>query len=253
MILNSIEVGSGPPVVLLHGLFGAARNLGAVARGLGPRARVVSMDVRNHADSPHHPDMDYAVMAADVAETMSAHGIDSAPVVGHSMGGKIAMSLALAHAERVERLVVMDIAPVTYNHGYDGYVEAMKAIPLTNEMNRREANEFLAKTIDDAPLRLFLLSNLILGPNPHWRFGLDEIGAAMHGLLRWSDPPGVKPYAGPALFLRGSKSDYVLPEMHETILELFPAAKFETVENAAHWVHADQPKAVIAALQAFLF
>ena len=253
MILNSIEQGEGPALILLHGLFGTARNLGAVARGLCTQARVVSLDLRNHGDSPHDPDMDYTTMAADIAETMDAKGIASAPVVGHSMGGKVAMTLALTQPRRVEKLVVMDIAPVTYAHDYAGYVEAMQAIPLNNEVNRKAANESLAAAIPDAALRVFLLSNLVLGGNPHWRFGLSEIGGAMQSLLGWTDPSEGRTYNGPVLFLRGGRSDYVTPDSHQRIGELFPGAKIQTIEPAAHWLHAEQPQAVIAALQAFLF
>jgi pimeloyl-ACP methyl ester carboxylesterase len=253
MILNSTEQGDGPPVVLMHGLFGTARNLGAVARGLATQARVLSLDLRNHGDSPHDPEMAYATMAADVAETMHAAGIFSAPVIGHSMGGKVAMTLSLTHPDRVEKLVVMDIAPIPYLHSYDGYVEAMKQIPLDNEVNRKQANEILAASVPDPDLRVFLLSNLVLGKNPHWRFGLEEIGAAMSGLTDWQTPSGITPYIGPALFLRGGNSDYVPAEATERITALFPAAKIQTIEHAAHWIHAEQPKAVISALQAFLF
>jgi pimeloyl-ACP methyl ester carboxylesterase len=252
MILNSMQQGEGPPVVLLHGLFGTARNLGVVARGLSEQACVLSLDLRNHGDSPHNPDMDYATMAADVAQTMQAAGIGSAPIIGHSMGGKVAMMLALTHRQAVEKLAVMDIAPIRYDHSYDGYVDAMKRIPLNNEVNRKQANEILAHSIPDASLRIFLLSNLILGENPHWRFGLDEIGGAMHTLLDWQLPAATAPYTGPTLFLRGGNSDYVLPEATQPIKTLFPNAEIETIERAAHWIHAEQPKAVIAALQAFL-
>jgi esterase len=253
MILNSIEQGSGPPLVLLHGLFGTAKNLGAVARGLSPQARVLSPDLRNHGDSPHDPAMDYAIMAADVAETMDAAGIASARVVGHSMGGKVAMMLALTQPHRIEKLVVMDIAPVPYDHGYDGYIEAMKAIPLNNEVTRKAANEILAAPIPDADLRLFLLSNLALGENPHWRFGLDEIGGAGRGFPIQDIGQGATPYSGPALFLCGGNSDYVQPSATPIIKTLFPSAEIQTIEGAAHWLHAEQPKPVIAALQAFLF
>jgi esterase len=258
MILNSMEQGeappgNGPPVIRLHGLFGTARNLGVVARGLSAQARVISLDLRNHGDSPHDPDMDYTIMAADVAETMAAAGIASAHIAGHSMGGKVAMMLALTQPDRVEKLVVMDIAPIRYAHDYDGYAEAMKQIPLDNHVNRRQANEILSSSIPDPNLRIFLLSNLVLGPNPHWRFGLDEIGGAMPHILDWNLPSGTAPYTGPALFLRGGNSHYVTPESTAPIKALFPAAKIQTIENAAHWLHAEQPKAVVAALQEFLF
>ncbi len=253
MILNSTELGRGPPLVLLHGLFGTARNLGAIARGLSSQARVLSLDLRNHGESGHNSVMDYATMAADVAETMDAAGMAAAHIVGHSMGGKVAMMLALTRPEVVEKLVVMDIAPIPYDHGYDGYVEAMRSIPLNNEVNRKRANEILSAPIPDADLRIFLLSNLVLGEHPHWRFGLSEIGGAMQGLLSWTSPPNARHYPGPALFLRGGDSDYVMPESTGQITRLFPAARIQTIEHAAHWLHADQPKAVIAALQEFLF
>lgn len=253
MILNSMEQGEGPPVLLLHGLFGTARNLGAVARGLGPKARVLALDLRNHGDSPHAPEMDYETMAADVAETMDAACIASARVVGHSMGGKVAMMLALTRPGRVEKLAVMDIAPIPYDHSYEGYVEAMKRIPLDNQVNRRQASEILSGPIPDADLRIFLLSNLVLGENPHWRFGLEEIGGAMQKLLDWKIPAGTAPYTGPTLFLRGANSHYVTPEAEAAILSQFPEAEIQTIANAAHWLHAEQPKAVLAALEAFLF
>ena len=140
----------------MHGLFGTARNLGAIARGLSAQARVLSLDLRNHGDSPHGHDMAYATMAADVAETMEAAGIASAPVVGHSMGGKVAMMLALTQPGKVEKLVAMDIAPIPYHHSYDGYVEAMKTIPLDNRINRKEANEILSPSIPDPDFTGFL-------------------------------------------------------------------------------------------------
>jgi len=253
MILNSIEQGEGPPLILLHGLFGTAKNLGALARGLSGQARVISLDLRNHGDSPHDPDMAYTAMAADIAETMDALGIATALLAGHSMGGKVAMTLALTQPERIEKLVVMDIAPITYDHDYDGYVEAMQAIPLNNEVNRKAANLFLETKIPDAALRVFLPSNLVLGEAPHWRFGLSEIGGAMQSLLQWTDPAAEKPYRNPVLFLRGSDSDYILPDAYARIEEKFPGATIQTIEHAAHWIHAHQPRAVIAALQAFLF
>jgi pimeloyl-ACP methyl ester carboxylesterase len=253
MILNSIEAGSGPPLILLHGLFGAAKNLGVIARALSASARLLSLDLRNHGDSPHATGMDYATMAADAAETIAARGITAAMVVGHSMGGKTAMALALTQPALVEKLVVMDIAPVTYNHGYDGYVAAMQALPLTPALTRHAANAALADAIPDAAMRAFLLNNLILGPAPRWRLALPEIAAAMPDLLAWQDPPGAAPYSGPALFLRGANSGYVRDDAWQTILDKFPAAVQKTIADAGHWLHAEQPDLVIAALKEFLF
>jgi pimeloyl-ACP methyl ester carboxylesterase len=254
MILNSIEQGAaGPPLILLHGLFGAAKNLGVIARALSAHARVVSLDMRNHGDSPHATQMDYATMAADIAETMDSLAIPSALIAGHSMGGKTAMALALAHPARVQKLVVMDIAPLTYHHGYDAYIAAMRAIPLTPQLTRHAADAALQAVVPEAPMRAFLLNNLILGATPRWRLALPEIAAAMPGLLAWANPPGATPYTGPTLFLRGANSDYVPDSAWAAILDKFPAAEEKKIANAGHWLHAEQPDAVIAALKEFLF
>jgi pimeloyl-ACP methyl ester carboxylesterase len=252
MILNSIVNGEGPEVVLLHGLFGAARNLGVIARALSEGARVISLDLRNHGDSPHGAAMDFGTMAEDVAETMHSLGVSRAAIVGHSLGGKTAMALALTRPALVERLVVMDIAPVSYNHDYDAYVAAMQAIELHPGLARHEADAALAKVVEAPPMRAFLLNNLVLGDAPRWRIGLDEIAAAMPDLLRWDDPPGMRPYSGPTLFLRGGDSPYVRPEADAVIDRLFPRAERETVAGASHWLHADKPQQVIASLKGFL-
>jgi len=253
MILNASQIGEGAPLILLHGLFGAAKNLGVVARGLAGQARVISLDLRNHGDSPHGTQMDYATMAADVAETCAALGIGQARIAGHSMGGKTAMALALTNPELVERLAVLDIAPVSYNHGYDEYVTAMRAIPLEAGLTRAQADAALAGVVETAPMRAFLLNNLVLGAAPRWRVALPEIGAAMPDLLAWHDPPGAMPYTGPTLFLTGVESDYVRPSADGAINRLFPHAVRKSVAGASHWLHADKPQQVIEDLKAFFF
>ncbi len=253
MILNSLISGDGPPLVLLHGLFGAAKNLGAIARGLAGQARVIAMDLRNHGDSPHGTAMDFETMAADVAETCAALGVSSARVAGHSLGGKTAMMLALTRPEMVERLAVLDIAPIAYDHDYDDYVKAMRAIPLHTGLTRGEADAALAGVVREAPMRAFLLNNLSLGDTPRWRVGLEEIGAAMPQLLGWDEPAGVAPYGGPALFLRGGASDYVPDSAAGEIRRLFPRARVETVDGAGHWLHAEKPRQVVDSLREFFF
>jgi len=252
MILNTLSQGEGEPLVLLHGLFGSAKNLGALARGLAAHARVHAMDLRNHGASPHGAAMDFATMAADVAETLDALNIPSALVAGHSLGGKTAMMLALTRPERVARLAVLDIAPVRYNHDYDEYVKAMQAMALSPGLTRHAADAALANVVPAAPMRAFLLNNLVLGEKPHWRIGLDEIGAAMPQLLAWEDAQAT-PYTGPTLFLRGGDSDYVAPSADAAIHRLFPNAIRQTVEGASHWLHADKPQQVLEDLKEFFF
>jgi pimeloyl-ACP methyl ester carboxylesterase len=250
MILNAIESGQGPPVVLLHGLFGAARNFGAVQRALSPRFRVIALDMRNHGDSPHGADMRYPVQAADVHETLRALGVEQAAVVGHSMGGKAAMALALTVPEIVGRVLVSDIAPVAYEHGNAGIAAAMQAITPTATLTRQEANAALTEAVQRTDVRAFLLQNLRFGASPGWRIGLAEIAAAIPDLEGWIDLRGS--YDGPALFVSGANSDYMLPEYRPTIRALFPSARFVTVKNAGHWVHADNLAGFLAVVEAFL-
>jgi esterase len=250
MILNSVQAGEGRPVVLLHGLFGAARNFGAVQRALAPRFRVVALDMRNHGDSPHEPDMRYPAQAADVRETLLSQGVEKAAVIGHSMGGKAAMALALQQPAQVGRLLVADIAPVAYQHGNSAIAEAMAAIPLTPSLTRQEADAALAPAVPRPDIRGFLLQNLRFGPAPHWRIGLPEITAAIPDLEGWINLPGT--YPGPSLFVTGANSDYVLPQHRPIIRSQFPAARFVAIKNAGHWVHADNPAGFLSVVEAFL-
>jgi esterase len=250
MILSAKQAGDGPPIVLLHGLFGAARNFGAVQRALAPRFRVVALDMRNHGNSPHDPDMRYPTQAEDVRETLRVLGIENAAVIGHSMGGKAAMAMALRWPEEVGRLLVSDIAPVIYQHGNDAIAEAMAAIELTPSLTRQDADRALAPAVPRADVRAFLLQNLSLGAAPQWRIGLTEIAAAIPDLEGWIDLPGT--YQRPSVFVTGSNSNYVLPEHRPVIRARFPAARFVAVKNAGHWVHADNPGGFLSVLEAFL-
>ena len=250
MILNAIQAGEGPPVVLLHGLFGAARNFGTVQRALAPLFRVVALDMRNHGDSPHAPDMRYPTQAADVRETLLSLGIEKAAVIGHSMGGKAAMAMALRWPDQIGRLMVADIAPVDYQHGNEVIAGAMAAIPLTPSLTRQQADAALAQAVPRQDIRLFLLQNLRFGARPHWRFGLAEIAAAIPDLEGWVDLPGI--YTGPSVFVTGANSDYVLPEHRPIIRSRFPAARFVAIKNAGHWVHADNPAGFLSVVEAFL-
>jgi esterase len=250
MILNAIEAGEGPPVVLLHGLFGAARNFGAIQRGLAAHFRVIALDMRNHGDSPHAADMRYPVLAADVRETLQAKGIETAAVIGHSMGGKAAMAMALQWPALVGRLVVSDIAPVIYQHGNTAYTSAMQAVPLTPGLTRRQADAALTATVPDPALRAFLLQNLRLGAEPGWRIGLAEIAAAVPDLEGWVELAGV--YPGPALFVKGANSNYLLAEHRPAIRTQFPRARFIAIKHAGHWVHADNQAGFLSVVEAFL-
>jgi pimeloyl-ACP methyl ester carboxylesterase len=254
MLLNTVEAGSGgPPLVILHGLFGSARNWGAIGRRLSARHRVLAMDLRNHGASPRADAMDYASMAADVAGTMQAAGAAPAAVLGHSMGGKTAMALALARPELVSRLLVADIAPVPYPPRQARIVNAMRAVPLRPGLSRREADAaLLAEGVQDPATRAFLLQNLRFeGDAPAWRCGLDEIAAAMADVEGFPDFAAAR-YEGPTLFLLGERSDYVRPEHRPRVRELFPAARFLSLRGTGHWLHAEKPEEFMAVAEAFL-
>lgn len=246
MILSHRDAGQGSPVVLLHGLFGSARNLGGVARALAAQHRVVSIDARNHGESPHDPVMDYDEMAGDVADTMDALGLPQAAVLGHSMGGKIGMRLALTQPARVTRLVVADIAPVPNPPNFSAYANALLALPA--DLSRTEADARLAPDIPDPAVRSFLLHNY--RPREGWRIGLPQIASGIPAMEDW--PPLNARYDGPALFVTGALSPYVQPAHRPVILRLFPAARFVAIKGAGHWLHAEQPDAFNATVAAFL-
>lgn len=254
MMLNTIETGvdsNDPPVILAHGLFGSGRNLGGLARRLAETRRVISVDMRNHGDSPHDPDHSYSALAEDLATVIQAHG-DSADIVGHSMGGKAAMMLALTRPQMVRRLAVLDIAPFAYAHSQIGYVDAMQAVDLDGLRLRSEADAQLAAHVAEPGVRAFLLQSLDLKSDPpHWKLNLDALRDQMPLLVGWPDvTPGG--FDGPALFLAGAESDYCRPEAMQAIRYYFPQAEIRTITGAGHWLHADKPAEVAAALDSFL-
>ena len=250
MILHGTEAGAGPPVVLLHGLFGASGNFAAVQRALAAKHRVVAFDLRNHGASPHDPAMSYAGMAADVLDSMADRGIAAAAVLGHSMGGKVAMRMALDAPGRVSRLVVADIAPVAYRHNNRAVADAMLALPLCPGLTRGAADALLAPAVPEPGVRGFLLQNLRPGVAPSWRIGLSEIAAALPAIEGWDAPDAS--YPGPVLVVRGERSDFVTPENRTAFHEPFPGARFVTLRDAGHWLHADAPAAFIQTVSAFL-
>ena len=256
MILNATVQDNRKPVVLLHGLYGSARSLGVIGRALAQSWRTVSLDIRNHGASAHAPDMQYATMADDVLETLDQLGITQATLIGHSVGGKIAMMAALRAPERVASLAVMDIALVAYppDHGNsaDGVIDALRTIDLHPGLTRREADTTLASRIPDPGLRGFLLQNLVPGEAPYWRIDLGAIEVAMPNLTGWQDPKPCKPYMGRTLFIHGDKSDYVSAGAATEIRTRFPHALIRTIPNAGHWLHAEQPDTVVAVLDEFL-
>jgi pimeloyl-ACP methyl ester carboxylesterase len=247
-MLNLIRHGTPterPSLLIAHGLFGSARNWGVVARRLADSREVVSVDMRNHGDSFHDPSHAYEDMAADLAGVI---GAERAPmdVMGHSMGGKAAMVLALSRPELVRKLVVLDIAPVGYGHSQMKQIEAMRRVDLASVASRAEAEAQMGAETGIAP---FLLQSLDLQER-RWRLNLDALERDMDRIIGFPEVDGR--FEGPALFLSGETSDYVLPEHRERIKALFPAARFARVKGAGHWLQADRPRETEAAVRAFL-
>jgi pimeloyl-ACP methyl ester carboxylesterase len=253
-MLNRLVQGSptdAAPLVIAHGLFGSARNLGAVARRLATGREVVAVDMRNHGDSLRSPDHSYEAMAADLAEVIDDLG-GQGDVLGHSMGGKAAMVLALTAPERVRRLVVADIAPVAYEHSQIGYVRAMQAADLAGVTRRSEADARLAPLVEEAGLRAFFLQSLDLGEGgPRWKLNLAALAEQMPRIIGFPSLEGAR-FDGPVLFVTGDASDYVRPEHWPRIRALFPAVEHTEIAGAGHWLHADAPAAFAEAVDAFL-
>ncbi|MCW9002146.1 MAG: alpha/beta fold hydrolase [Rhodospirillales bacterium] len=258
MTLSHVRYGdSGSPIVILHGLFGSARNWAAVARALSAHHRVFTVDLPNHGESPWTPEMDYPAQAARVRALMDGLGLNEAAILGHSMGGKVAMTMALETPERVARLLVVDIAPVGVSAAktpFSGFIAAMRSMDLSRITRRAEAEEALSAVVTNPAIRSFLVQNLTRGEDGvfFWRINLAGIEARLEDITGWPDFSRHAGYAGPALFIKGEKSDYVPSVLHAEIRRLFPRVEIKTIADAGHWPHAERPDAFLAAATPFL-
>lgn len=243
---------SEPPLVVAHGLFGSARNFHTLARRLATRRRVIAVDMRNHGDAPWG-EAAYPEMAEDLSDAIERLAGGRASVLGHSMGGKAAMALALSHPDRVEALIVADIAPAPYRHSHLGYVEAMRAVDLDKIGRRSDAEPMLADVVPEKSLRGFLLQNLVVEHGrAAWRLNLDALAEGMNRLTGWPEQLPHDSYDGPALFLHGGASDYVPPERHNQIRAIFPEAEIQAIAGAGHWLHAERPAEFVEAVDRWL-
>lgn len=251
-ILHPAREGATAPTLLIaHGLFGSARNWNVIARNLAIRRDVVAVDMRNHGASPRAEAQSYPDMAGDLAEVIGALR-GPVDVLGHSMGGKAVMVLALTHGDLLRKVVVADIAPVAYDHDQSPHIKAMRALDLTGLTGRSEADRRLAVAVPDPALRAFFLQSLDLKADggPVWRLNLDVLQAEMPLIVGWPGTAGQ--FDGPALFLTGSESAYVRPEHRDAIKALFLAARFAKLTGAGHWLHADKPREFERVVEGFL-
>ena len=252
--LAASEYGEGEPVAILHGLFGAGRNWTAVARRLAERRRFIVFDLRNHGGSSWADAMGYPEMAGDVRAAMAVRGHRRYALIGHSMGGKVAMVAALQDPAAVTRLVVVDVAPVSYAIPYRAYVRAMLALDLSTLRRRADADAALAPAIPDATERAFLLQNLVFksGHAPRWQLNLAALDRAMPAIAGFpARPPGGR-YDGPALFIAGGQSQYLRPKHEPAIHALFPEATVARIADTGHLLHVERAEAFLSLTQKFL-
>lgn len=241
------------PLVIAHGLYGSARNFNSIGKKLAAGRKVVMVDMRNHGASPWDDAMTYPEMAGDLAETVDSLCGGKALVLGHSMGGKAAMALALSFPEKVAGLIVADIAPVDYDHSHAGYIDAMLSVELDRISRRSEAEPYLAEAVPEKPLRAFLLQNLVIeGGKASWRLNLQALKTGIPTLLAWPSDWPASSYDDATVFLHGGASDYVTDAMQPRIRGFFPSAEFVTLDGAGHWLHAEKPAEFIAAVEEIL-
>jgi pimeloyl-ACP methyl ester carboxylesterase len=242
-----------PPLLIAHGLFGSARNFNTLGKRLATTRRVVLVDMRNHGAAPWDPDNSYPALAADLGDAVERLCGGHAVVMGHSMGGKAAMTLALSRPQLLAGLIVADIAPVPHSHSHLHYIDAMQAIDLARISRRSEADPLLAGTIPEAMLRSFLLQNLVVAEGQaEWRINLEALADNMPALLDFPTDLPETGFDGPAYFLHGGASPYVPPETHPRIRALFPDAVIEALPGAGHWLHAEQPSAFLDKVNGWL-
>ncbi|MBL4827087.1 MAG: alpha/beta fold hydrolase [Spongiibacteraceae bacterium] len=236
-------MGEGQPLILLHGLFGMGVNLSMVAKPMSEHFQVTSLDLRNHGTSFWASSMSFTEMAEDVLRFMDHAGITQAHILGHSLGGKVAMQLALNHPQRVNKLIVADIAPVAYRGNHDKVFEGIGAIDVTAMTPRRDAQTILEQYIDEEGERLFLLKSLYRTEQGHfaWRLNVEALERCYPQLRE--GVTAEQAFAGPTLFIKGENSPYIIPEYQEVINGLFSDVSFKMIQNTGHWLHAEKTAA----------
>jgi esterase len=242
-LLHYSETGNGKSLIILHGLFGSSKNWQSLARVFSRHFKVFTLDLRNHGQSFHHDEMSYSVMAEDVYRLMVHLGIESCSVIGHSMGGKTAMLLALEHPQLVSRLVVVDIAPVAYAHVYHHLIDPIMALKLDHIESRSAVDKSLQGAIPDAGLRNFLLQNLERKAGQwRWKVNWLAIERQLNHLTEFINLPVAWKVSTPTQFIRGEHSDYIGIDEESEIADHFDNATIKTIKDAGHWLHVEQPE-----------
>lgn len=260
VVLNHRITGAGKPLILMHGLFGSLENLGGAAQRLQDEWQIHALDLRNHGKSPHTDSMDYAAMADDVISYMDSQGLERASLLGHSMGGKTAMQVALANPSRVDHLIVADISPVDYKPRHDSILEGMTNLDLSQITSRQQADKALSEFEEVLGIRQFLLKNLVRIPDEEreqgdgaqfrWRLNLPVIEACYPALAEAPSAHG--PFEGPTLFIKGADSAYIQDKHRDKINKLFPSAELQVIEGTGHWLHAEKADTFATLCRRFL-
>jgi esterase len=238
-ILHYQQQGTGADIILIHGLLGSLENLNMVAKNLRENYRVTNIDVRNHGLSFHKNSMSYKELAQDVVELMGKTGIERSHILGHSMGGKIAMELALTHSEKVDKLIVADIAPVAYPSHHAVIIEGLQSINVEKIESRRDADNQLSQYVDEVGIRQFLLRNLVVKEGKlNFKCNLDNIEECYQEIMKGYQ--GDQTFAGDTLFIKGGNSNYITADHRNIINQLFPNSRAKIIQGAGHWLHAEK-------------
>ncbi len=252
MKLYSHKIGTGEPFLILHGLFGSSDNWLTIAKKLSEKYSIHLIDARNHGKSPHANEFGYDNMAMDVREYIQDHNLKKIILLGHSMGGKIAMKIALEYPLRIQKLIVADIAPKKYSIIHNNISDALLSIKTNLLISREQADNQLSQTIKSSLLRKFLLKNLYRDENNKykWRLNLEAICDNLESL--GAEVISSQKYDGDTLFIRGGLSDYITAEDEVEIHSLFPKALIQSIPRATHWLHAENPEDFLSEIQRFL-
>lgn len=247
MKLNYQIHGSGHAIVLLHGLFGNLDNLGALARDLQNDYQVIQVDLRNHGLSPHSPEMTFPAMAQDLSQLFDELSLNNVTVIGHSMGGKLAMALTELEPDRIARLIIIDIAPVAYlERRHDDVFAALAAVSAAHITRRQEAAKLMKNYIAQDSTIQFLLKSF---NNGEWRFNVQVLYDQYDNLSAWQEVP---PWNKPTLFIRGDHSFYIKRDYWDQIARQFPISKAHVIAGAGHWVHGERPTETVRTIRRFL-
>lgn len=241
MKLHYKSAGEGPPLIILHGLMGMLDNWQGVSKMLNDSLRTITVDLRNHGHSPHSEEHSYDLMVADIIELMDDLGLTNTHLLGHSMGGKVAMKLAQEYPERIRKLIIADIGPKYYPPHHQDILAALHAVPLDQLQRRTDAESYMSPLIKEAGVRQFLMKSLY-HPAPNkfgWRFNLQAIEGNIENIGEATDEMD---YDGESLFIRGEKSNYITDADWPEIKTIFKNAQLVTITGAGHWVHAEKPR-----------